>query len=235
MDQQINPKLKSQNGITILTIVLATIAIIVDRDYYKISVRQDQRNFEKNYRRDSIMQALEIQLTQAQLDLLNKQIKYDSQSLAKQLAIAQAQLSGQLLEKSNQEFSDREKVRRVLWDINRLQPHQGISIYREWSNPEFHTFIQKTYALLEQEATNPLVVNNKKMGKIWHTLMKRIEYSRISYEDTTQVKFVGNEPWKTIGENWSDQRHRDGEFIFERTLALQLIFRNREVPPYLLE
>lgn len=60
-----------------------------------------------------------MQLTQIQLDLIKRQIFYDSTSLSKQLAIAQTQLSVQMQENKNQTLIAKEKLRRTLMEMSK--------------------------------------------------------------------------------------------------------------------
>lgn len=215
-------------AITFIAILIAGVAIFVDRNYYIASINQSQQNFEKNYYRDSIIHSTQMDLTQMQVGLLKRQMMYDSVSLEKQLAIAQTQLSVQLQENRNQSLVAKERMRRTLWEMSRLLPHEDYIEYKGWTNSKLDSLLGKVYELLVREFSNSVVLTNKKMNTIWHEFIKRIEVSRLYYTDTTQVRFIGGHG--TESEQWADQRFRDGSFVSDRTWALMLALNNQEIP-----
>lgn len=221
-----------QSITTLVAIVVATIAVAVDRNYYINSINQTQQNFDKNYQRDSLTQATNIALTEMQISLLARQMAADSISQKRQLEISKTDLSVQLQTQKNMIRIDREKLRRVINTISATMPHNGYGEYRKWSNQYFHSFLTNIYKSLEQEEANNYILSNDSLSMVWNEMMRRIELSKSWYADTASMRFLGN-PSKTISDHWSDQRYRDGSFVSDRTLVMRLLLQNLSVPEVL--
>jgi hypothetical protein len=152
------------NGIpAIFTAIIAVIAIATT---YNNSNKQ-LNLIEKQYYRDSINSALQMQLILEQINITSKGFIIDSFTSVQQLQIAKTQLKQIIAQEKTQSTTNRIKFSATVLNILELWPGTIEDLNKLTLNERIK-LVDTVDFLLNKERFNPLLVNNKQCLEIWN-------------------------------------------------------------------